>query len=149
MERAGVATVRTPDGEARREVPILGGPVRSPRDTTSVSEHDLVWDAIVTASERMAKKYGAEAKAAGVEFRLKARSRLLWRRRRVVDGFELRGYSKEKPVTGHLVPGGLRAVFQPVRERRLFRKEWAEVQSVQDAAAAIGKELAAWSSGRS
>lgn len=111
-------------------------------------ERDLVWDAIVTAAERMAKKYAAEAKAAGVEFRLNARSRLLWRRRRVVDGFELRGYAKEKPVTDHLVPGGLRVVFQPVRERRLFRKEWAEVQPVQDAAAVIGKELAAWSSGR-
>lgn len=112
-------------------------------------ERDLVWDAIVTASERMAKKYQAEAKAAGIEFRLNARSRLLWRRRRVVDGFELRGYSKGKPVTEHLVFGGLRVVFEPVRERRLFRKEWAEVQPVQDAAAAVGKELAAWSSPRS
>jgi hypothetical protein len=113
-----------------------------------VPERDLVWDAIVTASDRMAKKYRAETKAAGVEFRLDARSRVLWRRRRVVDGFELRGYSKGKPVSSNLVPGGLRVVFQPVRERRLFRKEWTEVQPVQDAAAAIGKQLAAWSSQR-
>jgi hypothetical protein len=114
-----------------------------------VPERDLLWDAIVTASDRLTKKYRAEAKVAGVEFRLNARNRLLWRRRRVVDGFELRGYSKGKPVSDHLIPGGLRVVFQPVRERRLFRKEWAEVQPVQDAAAAIGKELAAWSSQRS
>lgn len=112
-------------------------------------ERDLVWDAIVTASERMTKKYRAEAKAAGVEFRLQARSRLFWRRRRVIDGFELRGHSQGKPVTNDLVPGGLRVVFQPVRERRLFRKDWAELQPVQDAAAAVGKELAAWSSPRS
>lgn len=109
-------------------------------------ERDLVWDAIVTACERMTEKYHAGAKAAGVEFRLQARSRLLWRRRRVVDGFELRGYSQGKPVSAELVPGGLRVEFEPIRERRLFSKDWTEVQPVQDAAVAIGKKLVAWKS---
>jgi hypothetical protein len=114
-----------------------------------VPERDLVWDALVTASERMTKKYRAEAGEAGIQFRLRARSRLIFGRRRVVDGFELRGYARSKPLTDRLVPGGLRVVFEPVRERRLFRSEWHEVQPVQDAAAAIGKELSAWIAPRS
>ena len=112
-------------------------------------ERDLIWDAIETASERMTKKYRAAAKAARVEFRLRARSRILWRRRRVADGFELRGYSQGKPVSDELVPGGLRVEFEPVRERGLLRKDWTEVQPIQDAAAAIGKKLVAWTSPRS
>jgi hypothetical protein len=133
-------------------MPIWSDPSRFTRlasDTTRVPERDLVWDALVTASERMTRKYGVDAKATGIEFRLRARSRLIFRRRRVVDGFELRGYARSKPRTDHLVPGGLRVVFQPVRERRLLRREWHEVQPVQEAAAAIGKELSAWIAPRS
>ncbi len=95
---------------------------------------------MVTASQRIADRYFATIFDRGAEFEVAARRRRDWRRWLVTDGFYLIGYSVGTPVA---------ARFEPVRERRMFSKQWREVQAVTTAAGRVGDQIREWAEGLS
>jgi hypothetical protein len=76
------------------------------------SQRDLQWDALYTASERLAAKYGQQVRA-------KQRHRFLT----VTGGFETAGR------------------FFPVYERSLFNRRWRELRPIGEVASEVGELL--------
>jgi hypothetical protein len=82
---------------------------------------DPTWDAIVAAADQLTRDAG------GLTSKVEAARRRSWASRTLTEGLAIADHWTD--------------AFEPVRRRGLFGGEWTTIQSVDEAAATVGRFL--------
>jgi hypothetical protein len=135
--------------QAAPPMPLPGGPFRRAfgmriRHTARVRWRDETWATIVAAASRLTGTWSKRARGENVIVYVNPLSRLFYRRWTIVEGFDLRVATRPNPPPEGLILGAHRSFLHTVRERRPFSKGWHDVQSVEDAAAAVERQIRGW-----